>query len=119
MAKYFQATSDFGIEGVQEMDPTHPGGAGIKSGIMTAFLRVYEPDDECRPHPSLPTLREFLAKNVDQATGILTFNVRRGPLSMDATPLRGLPPAYLDYRVSPGFSFVTHEALARAQQRAS
>jgi len=35
-------------------------------------LSVYESNDECAPHPSLPTLGELLAKNVDPATGLLT-----------------------------------------------
>ncbi len=117
MSKYFQATADYGIEATQEMDPAHPGGSGLKSGIMTACVHVYEPSDECQPHPSLPTLREFLAKNVDPASGILTFSMGQQKLSMDPAPLRDLPSEYLNYRVSPGCIFVTHESLAFAKGR--
>jgi hypothetical protein len=116
MCKYFDATDEFGVETTQDMDPFHKlaPGAGMKSGIMKAHITVYEPGDNA--HPSLPTLREFLDKNVDPTTGILTFsapgNVR---LSMDPAPLRALPSEHLDYRVGPGCSFVTHEALAMAK----
>src|SRR2546425_9305635 len=89
-------------------------GAGRKSGVMKGHITVYEPGDYA--HPSLPTLREFITKNMDASTGILTFdapgNVR---LSMDPAPLREFPAEYLEYRVSPGCTFVTHDALTRAK----
>lgn len=115
MAKYFDAGDEFRVETTQNMDPFNrlPPGAGMKRGLMKAHVTVYEPNDECSP--TLPTLREFLATNTDEA-GVLTFNAPGNVrLSMDPTPLRQLPAEFLDSRVSPGASFVTHEALARAK----
>src|SRR5712691_8104669 len=98
------------------MDPgrTLPTGQGIKPGVMRMHLSVYEPNDEYARHPSLPTLGELLAKNVDPTTGLLTYDMQGVPLTMDPAPLRELPAEYLEYRVSPGCSFVTHEALDRS-----
>jgi hypothetical protein len=64
------------------------------------------------PMGSLPTLRDLLAKSVDPTTGLLKYDIFGVPLTMDPAPLRALPREYLDYRVGPGCSFVTHEALA-------
>ena len=38
---------------------------------------------------------------------------------IDPAPLLQLPPEYLDYRVGPGSSFVTDEALAWSRSRRS
>jgi hypothetical protein len=76
---------------------------------MRAFITVYEPGDDA--HPSLPTLRAFLADHTDSHTGLLSYD-RLGPkLTIDPAPLLALPEEYLDYRVSLGATFVTHEAL--------
>jgi hypothetical protein len=115
MTKYFGAADRFGVRTTQDMDPAHPG-TRLMPGIMKASLSVYEPSDECQPHPSLPTLGELLEK-VDPKTGVLTFDYVGRPLSMDAAPLLALPAEYRGYRVSPGCSFVTLEALGRVKTR--
>jgi len=117
MAKYFDATDEYGVETTRDMDTgrTLPPGAGLKSGTMRLHFTVYEPGDPCEPHPSLPTLGELLARNVDPQTGLLTFDRFGVPLSMDPAPLRELPREYLDYRVTPGCTFVTHDAIARTR----
>jgi len=116
MTRYFYAGPEYAVEIARDMDPgrTLPSGQGIKSGVMRMRLSVYEPNDECDPHPSLPTLGELLAKNIDPRTGLLSYDMQGVPLTMDPAPLRELPAEYLDYRVSPGCGFVTHEALERA-----
>ena len=86
-------------------------------GLMKAFVKIYEPDDDA--HPSLSTLREFLAENTDPESGLVSY-ARLGPrLTIDPAPLLQLPPEYLDYRVGPGASFVTDEALALSRSRPS
>ncbi len=120
VCKSFTATDEYAVDAIRDMDPSGslPGGAGMRSGVLRARVTVWEPGEDA--HPSLPTLRELLEKNVDAATGTLTFvapgNTR---LSMDPAPLRALPAEYLDYRVSPGCEFVTHAALERARGAAS
>jgi hypothetical protein len=84
---------------------------------MKMSISVYEPDDDPQPHPSLPTLEELLAKMVDAKTGLLTYEFQGVTLTMDPKPLRDLPAQYLGYRAGPGCSFVTHEALQRADVR--
>jgi hypothetical protein len=115
MSRYFEATDEFAIESIEEMDPVHPGGAGRKRGMRRACVHIWEPPET--PHPSLPTLRELLAQRLDAGSGILTVEVAGESLRMDAAPLQALPPEYLDLRVSPGCVFVTHEARERAAQQ--
>jgi hypothetical protein len=115
MSKYFSATDEFRIETSQDMDPERKG-THIMPGLMRAHITVYEPGDDA--HPSLPTLRDFLAKHIDPNTGLLTYEMLGSKLTLDPTPLRQLPAEYLDYRLSPGASFVTHEALNRARAEA-
>jgi len=117
MTRYFEAGPEHAVETARDMDPERrlPPGQGIRPGLMRLHLSVYEPNDECQPHPSLPTLGELLAKNVDTTTGLLRYEMEGVPLAMDPAPLTELPAEYLDYRVSPGCSFVTHEALERAK----
>ena len=79
---------------------------------MRAFLTVYEPGDDA--HPSLPTLREFIDRHQDHpATRLVRYEMSGTTLAIDPLPLRQLPVEYLEYRVSPGSSFVTFEALKR------
>jgi len=114
MSKYFDATDEFAIAATDELGP--PGtrrGASIATGRMKAHLTVWEPEDE--EHPTLPTLREFLRRHVDQQTRLLTYAFDGWSLVMDAAPLLELPAHYLDYRVSPGATFVTDEALERSR----
>ena len=82
-------------------------------GLMRAFLTVYEPGDDA--HPSLPTLREFIDRHLDTATGLVRYEMLGTTLAIDPLPLRQLPVEYLEYRVSPGSSFVTFEALKRVR----
>lgn len=116
MARSFDAADKFAVERTEDMDPFHTlaPGTGTRSGVMKAHVTVWEQGD--KPHESQPTLREFLAKNVDPTTDVLTFTAHTGVrLSMDPTPLRELPAEYLDRRVSPGCTFVTDEARERAR----
>jgi len=114
MCKYFTATDEFAVETTHDMDPEHRG-TRIVPGLMKAMIAVYEPGDYA--HPSLPTLREFLAVHTDPESGLLSYD-RLGPtLTIDPTPLLQLPPEYLGYRVSLGSSFVTLESLARSGSR--
>ena len=114
MCKYFEADDALAVETTRDMDPDNPG-KRVLPGRMKAFLTVYEPGDD--PHPSLPTLREFLATLTDPATGLVSFDLLGPALTIDPAPLRALPPEYLDYRISLGASFVTDEAIDRASAR--
>jgi hypothetical protein len=97
------------------MDPERKG-TRLMPGLMKAHITVYEPGDYA--HPSLPTLRTFLADYTEPNTGLLSYD-RLGPkLTIDPAPLLALPEEYLDYRVSLGATFVTHEALRRTQAQA-
>ena len=111
MCKYFTATDEFAVKTTQDMDPEHRG-TRLMPGVMKAMVAIYEPTDD--PHPSLLTLREFLATYRDPQSGLLSYDFFGPTLTMDPTPLLQLPPDYLDYRVGPGSSFVTLEALARS-----
>jgi hypothetical protein len=116
MCKYFTATDEFAVKTTRDMDPEHRG-TRLRPGLMKAMVTIYEPNDD--PHPSLPTLREFLATHTDPESGLVRYD-RLGPmLSIDPAPLLQLPPEYLDYRVGPGSSFVTDDALALARSKGS
>ena len=108
MCKYFSAEDEYAVETIRDMDPERKG-TRVMSGRMKAHLTVYEPGDD--PHPSLPTLRAFLADHLDAKTGLLSYELSGPRLLTDPAPLMALPAEYMDYRVSPGASFVTHEAL--------
>ena len=112
MCKHFTATDEHAVEAIKDMDPERRG-TRVMAGLMKAMVTIYEPGDA--PHPSLPTLREFLAKHTDPESGIVSYDFLGPTLMIDPTPLLQLPPEYLDYRVGPGSSFVTHEALARSR----
>jgi len=86
-------------------------------GLMKAFLTIFEPNDDA--HPSLLTLREFLAENTDRESGLVSYALLGPRLTIDPAPLLQLPPEYLEYRVGPGASFVTDEALAWSRSRPS
>jgi hypothetical protein len=116
MCKYFTATDDLALRTTQDMDPERRG-TRLMPGLMKAMLTIYEPDDDA--HPSLPTLREFLAEHTDPKSGLVIYNLLGPALTIDPTPMLQLPPEYLDYRVGPGASFVTDEALAFSQSRRS
>jgi len=116
MCKYFTATDDLGVKAIKDMDPERRS-TRVMAGLMKAMVTIYEPGDA--PHPSLPTLREFLAKHTDPETGLVSYGYAGPTLAIDPTPLLQLPPEYLDYRVGPGSSFVTHEALAHSRSRTS
>jgi hypothetical protein len=110
MSKRFDAADAFGVATTHAVGP--PGtlrGAAIATGRMKAHLTIWEPEDE--EHPTLPTLREFLQQHLEPRTRRLTYAFDGRSLVIDATPLFELPARYLDYRVSPGASFVTDEAL--------
>jgi len=108
MCKYFSAGDEFAVKTTRDMDPERKG-TRVMSGLMKAHITVYEPGEYA--HPSLLTLRDFLVTHTDPNTGLLSYD-RLGPtLVIDPAPLIALPTEYLDYRVSPGASFVTHEAL--------
>lgn len=115
MSKYFTATDEFAVSTTQDMDPERRG-TRLMSGQMKAMITIFEPIDD--PHPSLPTLREFLAKHTDPKSGLVNYELRGPKLTIDPAPLLQLPQEYLDYRVGPGSSFVTDEALewSRARQ---
>ncbi len=116
MCKDFTATDDLAVETTHDMEPARPG-TRLMPGLMRAMVTVYEPADEA--HPSLPTLREFLAKHTNPESGLVSFDYLGPTLTIDPTPLLQLPPEYLDYRVGPGSSFVTYEGLARSGSRES
>ncbi|MDQ2912779.1 MAG: hypothetical protein M3T56_05930 [Chloroflexota bacterium] len=111
MCKYFDASDDLAVETTRDMDPVHPGKQS--RGLMKAHITVYEPDDYA--HPSLPTLRAFLAIHTDPATGLVRYDLLGPTLAINPSPLLKLPEEYLEYRVSPGASFVSYEALARTR----
>lgn len=116
MPKCFRATDELAVEATRDIRGKErclvPGTAGER-GQLRLYLTVWEPGDTA--HPSLPTLRQFLDHYTDQATGILTYDWQGQRLAMDAAPLRDLPVRYSECRVSPGVSFVTHEALELAR----
>ena len=116
MCRYFTATDELAVETTQDMDPEHRGTRPMP-GLMKAMVTIYEPVDDA--HPSLPTLREFLAKHTDTESGLVRYDFFGPTLTIDPTPLLELPPEYLDYRVGPGCSFVTHEALTRSRSHPS
>lgn len=118
MPKYFVASDDLAIETTQNMDPFGKLGnaSGMKKGRMKAYVSVCDPGEDA--HSSLPTLREFLDKYTDPATGMLSYDLAGQRLSIDPTPLRALPSEYLDCRVSPGASFVTYDGLEIAGRKA-
>src|SRR6266404_1170679 len=109
MSKWFTATDDLAVETKKDMNPAGPG-TRVMAGLMKAMVKVYEPGEVA--DPSLPTLWEFLAKHTDPKSGLVSYDYAGPTLTIDPRPLRQLPPEYLDYRVGPGSSFVTHEALA-------
>ena len=115
MCKNFIADDEYAIETTHNMNPAGPEPA-MRAGLMKAHISVWEPGEYA--HPTLPNLREFLAKNTDPKTRLLSYTViGSNTLTIDPTPLRELPAEYLEYRVSPGCSFVTHEAHRRMQAR--
>jgi hypothetical protein len=116
MCKYFTATDEFAVKTTQDMDPERRG-TRLMPGVMKAMVTIYEPAND--PHPSLLTLREFLAEHRDPQSGLLRYDFLGRTLTMDPTPLLELPPEYLDYRVGPGSSFVTDDALALARSKGS
>ena len=112
MPKYFHAAEDLSIETSQDMDPERRG-THLLSGRARAHLTVYEPGEECSS--TLPTIADMLRTYVDPATGLLSLQLIIGlDLKIDPTPLRELPQ---DLRVSPGYSFVTYDAMRRAKER--
>ena len=114
VCKYFTAGDEYAVETTRDMDPERRGNR-VVSGLMKAHITVYEPGDY--GHPSLPTLRAFLADHIEPTTGLLSYT-RLGPkLTIDPAPLMALPEEYLGYRVSPGATFVTHEALRQLQRQ--
>ena len=114
MCKYFSAGDEYAVETTRDMDPEQKG-TRVMSGRMKAHLTVYEPGDHA--HPSLPTLRAFLSDYIDPKTGLLSYEILGPKLTIDPAPLMALPEEYLDYGVSPGASFVTHEALELSRKR--
>ena len=112
MCKYFTAGDEYSVETTRDMDPERRGNR-VVSGLMKAHVTVHEPGDYA--HPSLPTLRAFLADYIEPTTGLLSYTMLGPKLTIDPAPLLALPKEYLDYRVSPGATFVTHEALRHAQ----
>ena len=115
MCKYFSAGDEYAVETTRDMDPEQKG-THVMPGRMKAHLTVYEPEDFA--HPSLPTLRDFLADYTNPDTGLLSYEMLGPKLTIDPAPLRALPEEYLDYRVSPGASFVTQEALSGSRRPA-
>src|SRR6266568_1210593 len=111
MCKYFTATDDFAVKTTRDMDPERRG-TRVVPGLMKALVTIYEPNDDA--HPSLLTLREFLAKHRDPKSGLVSYDFYGPTLTIDPAPFLQLPPEYLDYRVGPGASFVPLEVLARS-----
>ena len=102
-----RATDDVTIESSQKMDPH--GFGRVMPGRARASLTVYEIGEECSD--TLPTVRDLLTKHIDDATGLVDLKRLVGlDLKIDSAPLRQLDP---DRRVSPGYGFVTHEALQK------
>ena len=116
MCKYFTASDEFAVSTTQDMDPERRG-THVMRGQMKAMISVFEPIDD--PHPSLPTLREFLAKHTDPESGLVSYELRGPKLTIDPAPLLALPQEYFDYRVGPGASFVTDEALEWSRSKRS
>jgi hypothetical protein len=116
MCKSFTATDEFAVSTTQDMDPERRG-TRVMPGLMKATITIFEPADE--PHPSLPTLREFLARHTDPRSRLVTYAIMGPTLTIDPAPLLQLPPEYLDYRVGPGATFVTDEALRWSRSRRS
>ena len=102
------APPEYGVETSQNMGgPDRPGWA--MTGVARAHLTIYDPDDECASD-TLPTVAEVLA-TADPRTGHISIERYVGlPLRIDADALREFP---LDSRVGPGYSFITHDALAK------
>ena len=112
MPKYFTASEELSVETSQDMDPHRPG-TSIMPGLARAHLTVYERGEECSG--TLPTIADLLHAWVDPSTGLITLDRVTGlALKIDPAPLRDLP---ADLRVSPGYSFVTYDALRRKEQR--
>lgn len=112
MPRYISAADEHQIETSRDMDPQRPG-TRIMPGLARAHLTVYEPGEECLS--ALPTVADILTKYVDPESGLVSLQRLIGlDLRLDPAALRDLPP---DLRVSPGYSFVTHEALALAKER--
>src|SRR6266566_3685749 len=111
MCKYFTATDDLAVETTKDMDPERRSNRWMP-GLMKAMVKVYELGEEA--DPSLPTLREFLAKHTDPESGLVNYDYAGPTLTIDPKPLLQLPPEYLDYPVGPGSTFVTYEALAHS-----
>ena len=88
MCKYFTATDEFAVPTTQDMDPEHRG-TRFMPGVMKAFVTIYEPNDDA--HPSLPTLREFLAKNTDPKSGLVSYAVLGPRLTIDPAPFSSMP----------------------------
>ena len=109
MPQYFSAASDLEIETTQDMNPHQPGRANL-NGMARAHLTVYEAGEQCSA--TLPTIGDLLTTYVDRQTGLLSLQRFVGlDLKIDPAPLRRLDHGL---RVSPGYSFVTHEARERA-----
>ena len=108
MTRFISAPPNFGVETSQDMGgPGHPG--QVMPGVARAHLTVYEVGDECASD-TLPTVAEMLAA-ADPQTGLISIERYVGlPLRISADALRGFSPSS---RVGPGYSFVTHAALAR------
>jgi hypothetical protein len=112
MSKSFVASEDLSVETTQDMDPHRPG-TSVLPGRARAHLTVYEPGDECSD--TLPTIADLLSAWVDRSTGLITLDRIAGlDLKFDPAPLRELPP---NLRVSPGYSFVTYDALRRMKDK--
>ena len=111
MTRTIVAPPRYGTETSQDMNPHKPG----TSVLPVANLTVYEPGEGCSS--TLPTIAELLDTCLDPNTGLLSIERYTGlPLLIDPAPLRELPQ---DARVGPGYSFVTHAALAaHAAERA-
>lgn len=103
--KEFHATPDLEIETTAEMDPSRPGQRS--TGFLRACVTVYDETDKVSP--TLPTIREVLARQVDSATGLLVLRSDRR-LRIDPSPLRSLSP---HLKVSEGASFITRAARER------
>src|SRR5438270_14047013 len=99
MCKYFTATDEFAVPTTQDMDPEHRG-TRFMPGVMKAFVTIYEQNDDAHSSlPSLPTLREFLAKQDYAKPGLLTYCVACLSLAIDYSPFLVLSREYHAYRV--------------------
>jgi hypothetical protein len=105
---YISATDDLTIDSSENMDPH--GRGRVMPGRARGSLTVYELGEECSD--TLPTVNDFLTKYIDEETGLIDLKRIVGlDLKIDPAPLRQLDPSR---RVSPGYSFVTNEALRKA-----